>query len=116
KGIAFRVTADRRDAVVDYLRARELVTNVYREREIMVRLVTGTTVQAVTYVVDQAHDQYAGRLDVDEAAHIVIGAKGVSGENPDYVMNTVAHLRAMRIHDALLEGIAHRIEKTMLTA
>nr|MCU0831318.1 gamma-glutamylcyclotransferase [Rhizobiaceae bacterium] len=33
KGIAFRVTADRRDAVVDYLRARELVTNVYRERE-----------------------------------------------------------------------------------
>jgi glutathione-specific gamma-glutamylcyclotransferase len=116
KGVAFRVSADRRDAVLDYLRARELVTNVYREREIGIRLASGATVRAITYVVDRRHSQYAGRLDVENAASVVLGAKGVSGENPDYVMNTVAHLRAMRIHDALLEGIVHRIEKTLLSA
>jgi glutathione-specific gamma-glutamylcyclotransferase len=110
-GMAFRVSADRRAAVTDYLRARELVTDVYLERLLPVRLAGGRTVHALTYVVDRTHAQYAGRLDIDSAADTVMGAKGVSGENPDYVMNTVAHLRAMRIHDMMLEGIVNRIER-----
>src|SRR5689334_19321196 len=40
-GLAFRVPVDLRDEVVAYLRERELVTNVYLERLLNVRLVNG---------------------------------------------------------------------------
>jgi glutathione-specific gamma-glutamylcyclotransferase len=110
KGIAFRVEAKNRDAVLAYLRDRELVTNVYLERMSGVTLEDGSKVQAVTYVVDRAHIQYAAGLSVDDAAQIVAGASGVSGTNPDYVANTVQHLRQMNIHDSLLEGIVKRLQ------
>jgi cation transport protein ChaC len=111
KGVAFRVEPAAIHETMAYLRGRELVTNVYLERIVPVRLEDGSRVEAVTYVVDRRHAQYAGGLDAEEAARRVSGASGVSGDNPDYVMNTVAHLRAMRIHDALLEGVFHWLER-----
>lgn len=108
-GLAFRVPLDRSDEVLAYLRARELVTRVYVERRLPVRLDSGHTVTAVTYVVDRTHRQYAGDLDQAEAAAIVSGAVGQSGANEDYVINTVAHLRALRINDPWLENVAGRL-------
>jgi glutathione-specific gamma-glutamylcyclotransferase len=110
KGIAFRVEATKRDAVLAYLRNRELVTNVYLEKTVGVVLDNGAKVNAVTYVVDRDHIQYAAGLSVDEAALIVAGATGVSGTNPDYVASTVQHLRQMGIYDSLLEGIVKRLQ------
>ena len=43
-GLAFRVPGELRDEVVAYLRERELVTNVYLERLLPVRLEGGQTV------------------------------------------------------------------------
>jgi cation transport protein ChaC len=114
RGLAFRVEAELRAATLDYLRARELVTNVYIERVLPVRLADGRDVPAVTYVVDRAHEQYAGQLDDAAAAAIVSGAVGQSGANPDYVLSTVDHLRQMRIHDRLLEGVVMRLESQVL--
>src|SRR3954470_2781610 len=54
-GLAFRVPHDLRDEVLGYLRERELVTNVYLERTLKVRLDSGATVDAVAYVVDRRH-------------------------------------------------------------
>jgi hypothetical protein len=51
-----------------YLRERELVTNVYKERRLQVRLRGGGNVEAVSYVVDREHRQYAGHLSAVEAA------------------------------------------------
>lgn len=108
-GLAFRVPGALRDEVVAYLRARELVTLVYLERLLPVRLAGGDVVPALTYVVDRAHEQYAGALDVDEAARRVSGAVGVSGANEEYVLNTVAHLKALGIRDHWLDGVAERL-------
>jgi glutathione-specific gamma-glutamylcyclotransferase len=110
RGMAFRVEAANRDAVTGYLRERELVTNVYLEKTVGVALNDGRKVLALTYVVDQKHIQYAANLSVEDAAQIVAGASGVSGTNPDYVANTVQHLRQMDIHDSLLEGIVTRLQ------
>lgn len=109
-GLAFRVRAELRDEVVTYLRERELVTNVYLERMVAIRLEGGGTVEALGYVVDRSHRQYAGRLDVEHAARIVKGAAGVSGGNEDYVLNTVSHLEALGIRDRRLEGVARLIQ------
>ncbi|GIL01487.1 MAG: gamma-glutamylcyclotransferase [Alphaproteobacteria bacterium] len=105
RGLAMRVGGTERDAVIDYLRGRELVTNVYFETWRPVRLDSGERVEALTYVVDPAHRQYAGRLSDEEIAAIVRRGNGRSGRNADYVLSTLAHLREQGIFDAHLEAI-----------
>ncbi|MBL0374710.1 gamma-glutamylcyclotransferase [Rhizobium sp. KVB221] len=109
KGAAFRIHLDSRDGVVDYLRERELVTNVYLERFIPVRLPDGRRVTAITYVADRNHRQFAAGLSVDAAARIVANAEGKSGRNSDYVLNTVSHLRELGIRDQWIEDVADRM-------
>ncbi|PWJ84824.1 cation transport protein ChaC [Pseudaminobacter salicylatoxidans] len=108
-GLAFRVPGDLHDEVVGYLRARELVTHVYLERTRLIRLDAGKTVEAICYVVDRNHTQYAGNLDEAEAARIVSGATGQSGRNEEYVLNTLQHLEALGIRDHWLERVAGRL-------
>src|SRR3954470_14730207 len=61
-GVAFRIAAEEAERTIAYLRAREQVTFVYRERTLPVRLRDGRAVRALAYVVDRKHAQYAGRL------------------------------------------------------
>lgn len=105
RGVAFRVPDHATVATLSYLRERELVTSVYLERQVDVRLSDGRTVKALTYVVDRAHPQYGGAISVEEAAQVVAGAVGQSGPNPVYVANTVSHLRDMGIRDHWLEAV-----------
>jgi cation transport protein ChaC len=107
-GVAFRVEAENWDATIAYLRAREQVTMMYREIVRPVRLVRegGSAVNALTYVVDRSHAQYAGRLEHDVQLHHVVQGHGQSGSCRDYVLNTVAHLRELGIRDRPLERLA----------
>jgi cation transport protein ChaC len=108
-GLAFRVPAELREQVLAYLRDRELVTSVYLERMLPVRLENGGIVEAVAYVVDRRHEQYAGALDEAEAARIVSGAVGQAGPNEEYVLNTIAHLKALGIRDHWLEEVGRLV-------
>ncbi|WP_306119563.1 MULTISPECIES: gamma-glutamylcyclotransferase [unclassified Roseitalea] len=109
-GVAFRVAHADRDRVMDYLRARELVTHVYKERLTRVVLSDGQTTRAVAYIVDRSHRQYAGRVSVEEAVERVCGAVGQAGPNEDYVLNTAAHIRELGIRDPWLEAVADGIK------
>ncbi|WP_395666946.1 gamma-glutamylcyclotransferase [Methylocella sp.] len=106
RGVAFRVEAARREATLDYLRAREQATAVYREILLPARLRGGGTVSAVAYVADRRHVQYAGRLDRPELARLVRQGVGISGPNVEYVLNTCAHLVELSIRDATFEWLA----------
>ncbi|TPL43182.1 gamma-glutamylcyclotransferase [Mesorhizobium sp. B2-4-6] len=108
-GLAYRVPENLRDEVLSYLRERELVTSVYLERMLDIRLNGGGSVEAVAYTVDRQHEQYAGGLDVDHAAEVVRGAVGQSGRNEDYVLSTLEHLKALGIRDHWLEEVGRRI-------
>ena len=108
-GLAFRVPGDLRDEVITYLRERELVTNVYLERSLKIRLDGGGTVDAVAYIVDRQHEQYAGALDAVDAAAVVRGAVGQSGDNEDYVLSTLEHLKALGIRDHWLADVARQV-------
>ena len=110
-GIGFQVAPEKWDATIAYLREREQVTSVYIEKRTTIRLVSsGQEGEAVTYVVDRAHRQYAGVLSDDELRAHVMRGQGVSGHCTDYVMNTVAHLREMKIHDPRLERLVAGLE------
>lgn len=104
-GMAFRVPESLGDEVLAYLRERELVTNVYLERRLSIRLDDGTPAQAVCYIVDRGHEQYAGYLDEQHAAALVHRSSGVSGKNDDYLFSTLDHMRALGIRDRWMEEV-----------
>ena len=108
-GLAFRVPGELRDEVMTYLRARELVTSVYIEKELPIRLDGGGIEMAVSYVVDRQHEQYMGGLHHSDAASIVSGALGQAGPNEEYVLNTIEHLRALGIRDRWLEEVGRLV-------
>jgi cation transport protein ChaC len=111
RGVAFCVAAERGDATLAYLREREQVTDVYVETTRPVSLLDGTgrELQAVCYIADRGHPQYAGRLSLDRQAELVRSAVGNSGANIDYVLNTVRHLEEAGIHDVELAALAQRL-------
>lgn len=107
EGIAFRVAAHRAHDVIGYLREREQVTGVYREERRRLNLCdrAGTTVQALCYVVEQAHPQYAGSLPLAAEARIIRAARGESGDNLAYLASTVDSLQKLGIYDRRLERL-----------
>ncbi len=104
-GMAFEVAEADWPEVHEYLRARELISDVYRETSRAVRLADGRDVRALAYVVDEAHEQYAGALDVAAQLELVRDASGAMGPNTDYVLNTAWHLREMGIEDRRLKEL-----------
>jgi glutathione-specific gamma-glutamylcyclotransferase len=116
KGIGFKVDKAKRDEVVAYLRERELVTNVYIERQLKIRFRDGRIATALGYTADRGHLQFAAGLTVDDAARIVATSEGKSGRNADYVANTVEHLKQLGIRDHWMEAVADRMQAILQAA
>ena len=114
RGLAFRVAPELSDPTLTYLREREQVTDVYVETTRPVSLLDGSgrELEAVCYIVDRGHPQYAGRLSLDRQAELVRSAIGQSGANIDYVLNTVRHLEEAGIHDVELAALAQRLAES----
>ena len=112
RGIAYRVTQSQRDATIRYLREREQINNVYREAMRSIWLIgePERRVEALCYVVDRGHPQYAGRMSLEQQLHYVRQGHGRSGANRDYVISTVAALEALGFRDAELHLLAERLK------
>jgi glutathione-specific gamma-glutamylcyclotransferase len=113
RGVAYRVEAAQREATLVYLREREQVTDVYLEvfRPITLLDSSGRELEALCYLIDRRHPQYAGRLSIEAQARLVCGARGLSGDNIEYVLNTVRHLEEAGIHDVPLAALAMRLRR-----
>ncbi|MBV8474371.1 MAG: gamma-glutamylcyclotransferase [Hyphomicrobiales bacterium] len=109
RGVAFRVDAALHEATVRYLRERELVTAVYIERVLPVELGDGRRIQALAYVADRAHGQYAPPMERSALLQLVRQGVGKSGENGEYVLNTRDHLRGLGIVDSELEWLSAQL-------
>jgi hypothetical protein len=102
------VRADKAATTIAYLRAREQVTMVYREMRLRAALADGRVVDALSYVVDRTHAQYAGALTLPELERFVGQGVGISGPNPDYVRQTYAHMGEIGIDDPVLAALTRR--------
>lgn len=111
RGIAFRVAAGERATTLAYLRDRELKNRVYREvmRAVWLHNDPQQRVQALCFVADRGHPQYAGRLTLSEQLHYVRQGQGQSGWNRDYVLETVKEMERM----GLREGELHRLAEQL---
>ena len=112
RGIAYRVAAAKRQETIVYLREREQVTSVYLEtmRRIVLEDEARRQVRALCYTVDRGHVQYAGRLSVDESVHYVRQGHGRSGNNRDYVVETIRALEALGYRETELHLIAEGLK------
>ena len=110
-GTAFEVDAEKREQVTEYLRARELVTNVYLETKRAVQLEDKRIVHAITYVVDNSHEQYAGQLSEQALIDLISGAAGQSGKNDDYFISSAEHLHNLGIEDPLMNSLAVELKR-----
>jgi len=112
RGIAFRVAAEAWERTVGYLRAREQVTTVYLEtmRRIELEEEARRQVQALCFIVDRSHVQYAGRLTLAACVHHVRQGHGSSGPNRDYVLETVQALEALGYRETDLHLIAEKLK------
>ncbi len=126
EGIAYRVADEDVAETMAYLRAREQVNGVYREAHVTIDLghavevgaggevrdsvdatrASGSQVSAVTYLVERAHPSYAARLSLARQAQFIRGASGLSGNNIEYLANTLAHLDVLGIRERELERLA----------
>ncbi|MDX1781616.1 MAG: gamma-glutamylcyclotransferase [Thalassovita sp.] len=108
-GLALAVEPDQESRVLEELRARELISSAYLEKQLRVDLADGRSVEAVTYVVDPVHVQYCGGMDLEDQAQVIARAHGGRGPNAEYLYNTASHLRQLGIHDSELDWLADRV-------
>lgn len=110
RGLALRVGASRAAAVLEALDERENPhgETVYHRRVVPLRLGSGRVVRGVAYVADRAHPAYARPCET-RTLLTIMRAEGVAGPNRVYLLNTVAHLRALGLRDGGLERLALRV-------
>lgn len=109
-GLAMKVEASDSPQVLDYLRAREMISDVYFERLAEIEFEGGETAQALTYIANPENEQYVGNLSRDEELSYVRQGTGSVGPNADYVINTCRHLEEMGIEEQGLKWLVDQLE------
>ena len=110
RGAAYRVAAKAWPDVYAYLREREQPTETYFEAWAQVRLAGAESVEALVFLSDRNHPQWAGDLDLEAQARRIAGATGLSGRNVDYLRDLVTHLREEGVADRTMERLLVRVE------
>jgi cation transport protein ChaC len=110
RGMAFRLSADAVTEAIDRVWLREMSgRRVYDMRLLPVRTGHGMR-KALAFTVLRDRPDYAGRLSLDEAARLILGAVGRRGTCRDYFENTLRHLERLGLADVPLRNLAKRIE------
>ena len=111
EGVGYRVAGALRDETLAYLRARELISAVYHERFLRIETRDGAGHDALTYVADPAHPEYAAPQDFDAMVETIAAASGQSGPNTHYALNTAANLASLGVRDPLIEQVAEALKR-----
>ncbi len=115
RGLAFHVDPENADEVRAYLRQRELVSYAYNEVVAPIQFEDGGSVEAVCYVMNQAHDQYVGVIALAEKAAMIARSSGSAGSNAEYLFKTFESLRELGIEDGELEELVGLVRERVTT-
>ena len=113
EGVAIRAAEP--EAALAALRERELISSAYREETVTLAAADGRAIEAITYVMDVAHPQYAAGLSLERQAEIIARATGGRGPNHEYLSASVAALEGIGVRDpdlVRLDGMVRRIRDT----
>ncbi|HEV7384563.1 MAG TPA: gamma-glutamylcyclotransferase [Phenylobacterium sp.] len=110
RGAAYRIAPQDWAAVYAYLLEREQPTETYIEARRRIRLADGRWVEALVFLSDVHHPQWAGRLSLERQAELIAGATGLSGRNVDYLRDLVEHLEQEGVHDRSMRALLQLVE------
>jgi cation transport protein ChaC len=110
RGMAYRVSPADWPKVYAYLLEREQPTETYIEARRHVRLADGRRIEALVFLSDVRHAQWAGALSLQRQAELIAGATGLSGRNVDYLRDLVQHLREEGVRDHGMETLLGMVE------
>ena len=111
-GIAFRVAAPEVRVAAAYLWDREMISGVYCPAILPARLDFPDgekTVSCHTFIAEPDHHQFAGGLPREEVVRRLCTAKGATGSNRDYLLNTTRHLDDLGVEDPILHDLARTV-------
>jgi cation transport protein ChaC len=118
RGVVYRLAEPERDAALQAIWARELLTAAYIPRWVDIR--TGEkTVRGIAFVINRTHERYTGRLGDEAVARALATACGHGGSCAEYLLETVTHLEELGIRDRRLwrlqEMVAARLSARVTT-
>lgn len=113
-GVAFEVAAQDEDAVINYLRERELISSAYYEDTVDLHTDEGETILALAYIINPDHVQYC-QFGLERQAQMIARATGGRGPNADYLFNTAAHLQELDIRDDDMAWLVARVRALQAT-
>jgi cation transport protein ChaC len=108
-GVAFLVAESEVATVLETLWAREMSQLVYHPRIVTIE-VDHNRIDALTFVADREHPNYAGRLEVQTIAQTIAECSGARGPNADYLFNTLRHLHALGIRERRLDALSRAVQ------
>jgi cation transport protein ChaC len=97
RGVVYRIVPPVKEKIAEVWR-REMIGYAYHPRRLPVETEAGT-VTALTFVVNRHSGRYAGRLSDEEIADKIATACGHIGPCASYLLDTLAHLEELGIHD-----------------
>ncbi len=112
-GLAFQISSENQEKTLAYLRKRELISSAYLEVSLDILDFQDVNHTAVTYIVDQTHEQYCADLTLSRQAAIISTAVGEKGSNAEYLFNTVSKMKSLDIPDAELELLADEVRRIL---
>ena len=105
RGRAFLLAAGEVPSIMTYLYKREMETNCYKPKFLNVKLLDKRRVKAFHFLVRRDHEQYTGKLSLDESAELVLSGTGPKGSSLEYLENTLDHLNQLGINKGSLHNI-----------
>jgi len=108
RGVVFRIEASKVESELEIIWRREMVSGSYAPRWVTAQT-PGGRVRAIAFVINHAHDRYAGLLPEAQVVDIIAEAEGGLGRCCDYLFNTVAHLDELGISDRPLSRLAAQV-------
>ena len=113
-GIAYRVPTKAVSETRAYLTEREMVSYAYDEGFQPVTLQSGgKIVDALCYIPQTDHRQFAGDLSPEIQADRIATCVGPAGTNAEYLFNTMAHLRELQVDEPVLEQLETMVRERL---
>ncbi len=108
RGVVYWISADMIADELEIVWRREMVTGAYRPGWVVVHTQDGPR-RAITFLINHAHERYAGRLDHAAIVQAIATACGPLGACADYLFNTTAHLDELGIADRSLRNLCRAV-------
>ncbi len=110
KGIVYRVAAEIAEEELGIVWNREMISGAYVPLVLDIKTADGP-VKAISFVINQGHERYAGKLDRETISQAIAYAEGPIGRCRDYLFSTVEHMDELGIGDGAMHDLARRVRE-----